>query len=155
MGSSGQICQSYRGICFSTHFVCICDNHLGQRLDSKSCSGSCGCYPNGFSSVIVWKLSRNQNKNNEKRTRNPFGLLNRKRIQLSDIVTCELTKASFGKYWGVGIRYGTDRSLAYSTSLGDAVKIVLKKGRPFVFSSHNPQDICDIIKQTKVSTQGG
>jgi hypothetical protein len=57
--------------------------------------------------------------------------------------------ANFGKYWGVGIRYGTDRSLAYTASFGNAVKIASKKGRPFVFSSHNPQEICNIISQQR------
>ena len=82
-----------------------------------------------------------------------YGLLNRKHIHMSDIVSCEPTKANFGKYWGVGVRYGTDRSFAYTTSFGNAVKIVLKKGRPFVFSSHNPQGICDIINQVKTCMQ--
>lgn len=82
-----------------------------------------------------------------------YGLLNRKHVQVSEIVSCEPTKANFGKYWGVGIRYGTDRSFAYTTSFGDAVKITLKKGRPFVFSSHNSQEICNTINQAKASTQ--
>lgn len=84
-----------------------------------------------------------------------YGLLNRKHVKTSEIVSCEPTKASFGKYWGVGIRYGTDRSFAYTTSFGDAVKIALKKERPFVFSSHDPQEICNIINQTKASTRMG
>ena len=52
-----------------------------------------------------------------------YGLFNRKHIQMSNIVSCEPTKANFGKYLGVGIRYGTDGSWAYSTSFGNAVKI--------------------------------
>jgi hypothetical protein len=78
-----------------------------------------------------------------------YGFLNRKRIYMSDIVSYEPTTANFGKYWGVGIRYGTDHSLAYTTSFGNAVKIVLKEGRPFVFSSHNPKEICNVINQVK------
>jgi uncharacterized membrane protein len=78
-----------------------------------------------------------------------YGFLNRKRISMSNIVSYEPTTANFGKYWGVGIRYGTDHSLAYMTSFGNAVKIVLKEGRPFVFSSHNPEEICNIINQVK------
>jgi len=81
-----------------------------------------------------------------------YGFLNRKNISMSNIVSCEPTTANFGKYWGVGIRYGIDHSLAYTTSFGNAVKIVLKKGRPFVFSSHNPQEICNIIKQAKTKS---
>jgi hypothetical protein len=80
-----------------------------------------------------------------------YGLFHSEHIPMSDVVLVEPTKADFGKYWGVGIRYGTDRSLAYTTSFGSAVKIVLKKGRPFVFSSHNPQEIVNIINQTKTN----
>ena len=78
-----------------------------------------------------------------------YGFFNRKRILIVDIASCEPTKASFGRYGGIGIRYGTDGSWAYTTSLGDAVKIILRKGKPFVFSSSNPEKICDIINQMK------
>jgi len=76
-----------------------------------------------------------------------YGLFNRKRILIEDIVSCEPTKASFGRYDGIGVRYGSDGSWAYTTSLGDAVKIILRRGRPFVFSSNNPEKICKIINQ--------
>jgi hypothetical protein len=76
-----------------------------------------------------------------------YGFFNRKHIPIVNIVSCEPTKASFGKYSGIGVRYGTDRSWAYTTSLGDAVKIILRKGKPFVFSSNNPEKICSIINQ--------
>ena len=78
-----------------------------------------------------------------------YGLFNRKRILLGDIVSCEPTNASFGRYGGIGVRYGTDRSWAYTTSFGNAVKITLRKGKPFVFSSNSPEEICSIINQTK------
>jgi len=76
-----------------------------------------------------------------------YGLFNQKSFLLNDITSCKRIKASFGRYWGVGVRYGFDGSLAYTTSFGDAVMVILKKGRPFVFSSHNPKEICDIINQ--------
>jgi len=78
-----------------------------------------------------------------------YGFFNRKHISVADIMSCEPTKASFGKYGGIGIRYGTDGSWAYTTSLGDAVKITLRKGKLFVFSSNNPEKICSIINQMK------
>ena len=78
-----------------------------------------------------------------------YGFFNRKRIPIGDIVSCEPTKASFGRYGGIGIRYGTDGSWAYTTSLGDAVKTILRTGKPFVFSSNNPEEICSIINQMK------
>jgi hypothetical protein len=78
-----------------------------------------------------------------------YGFFNHKTIQLSDMVSCEPTKASFRKYGGIGVRYSTDGSWAYTTSLGDAVKIILRKGKPFVFSSNNPEEICSIINKMK------
>jgi len=78
-----------------------------------------------------------------------YGFFNRKRILIGDIVSCEPTKASFRRYGGIGIRYGTDASWAYTTSLGNAVKIIPRRGKPFVFSSNNPEKICSIINQMK------
>jgi len=81
-----------------------------------------------------------------------YGIFNRKSIALEDIVSCETIKASFGRYGGIGVRYGIDGSWAYTMSFGNAVKIILRKGRPFAFSSNNPQKICNIINQTKSVT---
>jgi len=76
-----------------------------------------------------------------------YGIFNHKRIPLQKISGCEITKASFRKYGGVGIRFGLDGSWAYNTDFGEAVKLVFQKGRPFVFSTRNPQKICDLIKE--------
>ena len=76
-----------------------------------------------------------------------YGLFNQKSILLKDITSCETIKASFGRYGGVGVRYGFDGSWAYTTSFGNAVKIVPRKGRTFVFSSNKPEEICQIIKK--------
>ena len=74
-----------------------------------------------------------------------FGFFNHKSIRLDEIVSCRLVKASFSRFGGVGVRYGIDGSWAYTTSFGNAVEIVPEKGRTFVFSSNNPQKICQII----------
>ena len=79
-----------------------------------------------------------------------YGIFNRKSILLEDIISCEKIKASFRRYGGIGVRYGSDGSWAYTTSFGDAVKIILTKGKPFVFSSKNAEKICSIINQTRV-----
>ena len=57
-------------------------------------------------------------------------LFNRKHILVVEIISCGPTKASFGRYASIGIRYGTDDSRAYTTSLGNAVKIILRRGKP-------------------------
>lgn len=84
-----------------------------------------------------------------------YGLFNQQSFLLEDIASCERIRASFGRYWGVGVRYGFDGSLAYTTSFGDAVMVFPKRGRPFVFSSQNPQEICGIINQAKTDTSLG
>jgi len=78
-----------------------------------------------------------------------YGLFNHKRIRMDDVVSCNLVKASFRRFGGVGVRYGLDGSWAYTTSFGNAVEIVPKKGRTFVFSSNNPERICQIVN-TKI-----
>jgi hypothetical protein len=76
-----------------------------------------------------------------------YGLFNRKKFLLKDIVSCKITKASFGRYWGTGVRYGSDGSVAYTTSFGDAVEVAPKTGRVFVFSSKRPVEVCEVIKR--------
>jgi len=78
-----------------------------------------------------------------------YGLLNHKHVRLDDIVSCKQVKASFRRFGGVGVRYGLDGSWAYTTSFGNAVEIVPKKGRTFVFSSNNPERICQILNMKK------
>ena len=74
-----------------------------------------------------------------------YGLINKKSINLANIASCNVSNASFGRYGGVGVRYGFDGSKAYTTSFGRAVEIVDKNGESFVFSSNNPEKICKKI----------
>jgi len=79
-----------------------------------------------------------------------YGFFNHKHIPISNIVSCKHTKTPLSKYGGAGVRYCfTDRSWAYTTSLGDAVKITQRKGKSFVFSSNNPEKLCSIINRIK------
>jgi len=76
-----------------------------------------------------------------------YGIFNRKKISLNTITSCDITKANFRIYGGVGIRYGTDGSWAYNTDFGEAIKLTFQYGKPFVFSTKNPQKICDLISK--------
>jgi len=105
--------------------------------------------PLAFVLLLFWNYRGIQIKVTTNKLSIYYGFFNRKHILIGDIASCEPTKASFGRYGGIGIRYGTDSSWAYTTSFGNAVKIVLRKGRPFVFSSNNPEKICNIINQMK------
>ncbi len=71
--------------------------------------------------------------------------LSRESVKVDEIVSCKLVKASFSRFGGLGIRYGLDGSWAYTTSFGNAVEIVPKKGRKFVFSSNNSKKFCEIL----------
>jgi hypothetical protein len=74
-----------------------------------------------------------------------YGIFNHKRIPLKAITNCDITKARFRTYGGVGIRLGLDGSWIYNTDFGEAVKLTFQQGRPFVFSTRNPQKICNLI----------
>ena len=75
-----------------------------------------------------------------------YGII-KKKISLSEVVSCDSTKVRFTVYGGVGIRFGLDKSLAFTTSFGNAVKIARKNGRPFVFSTNNPRKLSTIINE--------
>ena len=76
-----------------------------------------------------------------------YGIFNHKEILLKKITRCDITKAYFSTYGGVGIRLGSDGSWAYNTDFGEAVKLTFQNGRPFVFSTKNPQKICNLIHE--------
>ena len=105
--------------------------------------------PLAFVLFLFWNYRGIQIQVTNKELLTNYGFFNRKRILIGDIVSCEPTKASFGRYGGIGVRYGTDGSWAYTTSFSNAVKIILRKGKPFVLSSNNPEEICNIINQMK------
>ena len=79
-----------------------------------------------------------------------YGIFNHKRIPLKEITSSNITKARFRTYGGTGIRLGLDGSSAYSTNFGDAVKLTFQSRRPFVFSTKNPQKICELIKELSI-----
>jgi hypothetical protein len=102
-----------------------------------------------FLSFLFWNYRGIRIEVNSERLMVHYGLFNRKRIPMVDIVSCEPDEAPFRRYGGVGVRYGIDGSWAYTTSLGEAVRVTLRRGRPFVFSSNSPMEICSVIDQVK------
>jgi len=75
-----------------------------------------------------------------------FGII-RKTIPIEEIFSCEPTQARFKVYGGVGIRYGIDGSMAFTTSFGDAMKIRRRRGRSFVFSTNRPFEVLEHINR--------
>ena len=37
-----------------------------------------------------------------------YGMFNKKSFSIDDLTYCKRTKANFGRYFGIGVRYGTD-----------------------------------------------
>ena len=75
-----------------------------------------------------------------------FGIF-KKKIPLSDIVSCEESEVSFGRYWGIGIRLGMDGTICYNTRFGKGVRIKIKdKRKDYVLTSDNPQALCQALK---------
>lgn len=79
-----------------------------------------------------------------------YGII-KKKISLNEVISCEPTMVRGIAYGGVGIRVGVDGSLAYITSFGDAVKIMRRNDRPFVFSTKNPEKLSKIINKMSKS----
>ena len=75
-----------------------------------------------------------------------FGLI-RKKILIIDLLACEPIQARLGVYTGNGIRIGGDGSLAFLVSMGDAVRLRRKSGRPFVFSTKMQVELVKIINE--------
>jgi hypothetical protein len=71
--------------------------------------------PLAFVLLVFWNYRGIRIKATSKNLLIYYGFFNHKHIQIVDIVSCEPTKASFGRYGGIGVRYGTDGSWAYTT----------------------------------------
>jgi len=82
-----------------------------------------------------------------------FGII-KKTIPIEEILSCEPTHASFTVYGGVGIRYGIDGSMAFTTSFGDAIKIRKKRGRSFVFSTNRQSEVLEHINRLIRALEG-
>jgi len=106
--------------------------------------------PLTFVLFLFWNYRGIQIQVTNKELSISYGFFNHKHIPISNIASCKHTKTPLSKYGGAGVRYCfTDHSWAYTTSFGDAVKIIRRKGKPFVFSSNNPKKLCSIIIRIK------
>jgi hypothetical protein len=74
-----------------------------------------------------------------------FGVV-KKRIKRSELLSCEPYQVRFRNYWGYGIRVGFDKSIAFISRSGPAVKMVLKDGKwSYVVNVNDPAKICDLL----------
>lgn len=69
----------------------------------------------------------------------------RKVIPMSEVESCRRIEVKFRTYGGQGIRLGTDGSLAFLTSFGEAVKVIRKTKRAFVFSTTKPALVSSLV----------
>ena len=100
--------------------------------------------------LVFWNYRGLRIKITDERLLVNYGRFDKKSFLLKDISFCKKTK-SFGRYLGIGVRVGLDGSMAYTTSFGSAVEVIPKIGSVFVFSSKNPDKVCEIINQRKAN----
>ena len=100
--------------------------------------------------LVLWNYRGLGIKITDERLLVDYGRFDKKSFLLKDISSCKKTK-SFGRYLGIGVRIGLDGSMAYTTSFASAVEVTPKVGRVFVFSSKNPDKVCEIINQRKAN----
>ena len=96
--------------------------------------------------LVFWNYRGLRIQIKEDRLSIDYGLFDKKTFFLKEITSCKKTKA-FGRYLGIGVRFGLDGSIAYTTSFDIAVEVTPKVGRVFVFSSKNPDTVCEIINK--------
>lgn len=82
----------------------------------------------------------------ESQLRVAFGVIGTS-VPLSEVLLVEAEKPSFWRYsGGLGIRWGWDGSVGYLMNYGDAVRVIRRRGRAFVFSTHNPSTVIEVIQ---------
>ena len=106
----------------------------------------------GFLGLIMLNFRKLSIKIDSEKIKISFGVL-RETIFWNEVISCDATRARFGVYGGAGVRLGTDNSIAFTTSFGNAVKIMRTDGRPFVFTTRNPAKLSKIISEHSKSTQ--
>jgi len=127
-------------------FITIVLVGLGNLITEDFCGLIVGWGVLAFVLFLFWNFRGLEIKISTYELLVSYGFFNKKSIRLNKISSCKVTKASFGRYGGIGVRYGFDGSTAYSTSFGNAVEIVPIDGQTFVFSSNNPEKICNVIR---------
>ena len=80
----------------------------------------------------------------QKRIRLRLGLF-RKEIPLDDVSGAVPDRPKARTYPGLGLRFGTDGSMAFITSFGEGVKVSRREGSPVVFSTHHATQVIQII----------
>jgi hypothetical protein len=81
-----------------------------------------------------------------------FGIT-KKTVPWNEVISSEPTEGKLRVYGGVGIRLGVDKSFAFTTSSGSAVRIVRRKGLPFIISTKNPEKLSRIINEVSESAR--
>jgi hypothetical protein len=100
----------------------------------------------GLFVLIMLNFSKLSIQVDSEKIRVSFGILG-ETISWNEVISCNVIKARFGVYGGAGIRLGIDNSLAFTTSFGNAVRIMRTSGRTFVFTTKNPTKLSKIINE--------
>lgn len=76
-----------------------------------------------------------------------FGLF-RKKIPLNKIVSCKPYEVKFGQYFGIGIRFGFNKTILFNMRFGKAVRIKVRGSRrDYVVTTDNQKKFCAALKK--------
>jgi hypothetical protein len=68
-----------------------------------------------------------------------------KEVRMEEVVNAAVENPMLRTYGGIGIRYGTDGSMAFLSSLGTAVKLTRRNGRPILFSTRRAPEVSQLV----------
>ena len=97
----------------------------------------------GLIGALFWRLEIEVNEEFMRFHWGPFG----KKVPLEDIETIRpVIIRPLRDYMGYGIRSGPDGAVGYISHSKVGVRLQIKGGRTYVVSTHNPDEICDLVK---------
>ena len=129
-----------------TSVILVIQVILGNPIGDRPASNSLLIALDVLFIFLYWSFYALDIRIDRKKIRVSFGFI-RKVILIEDMVSCNAFKARFRSTTGLGIRLSRDGSLAFIISFGGAVKVEKKTGRPFIFSSKNPDEVAKFINK--------
>lgn len=96
--------------------------------------------------ILFWSFSRLAITLTNEELKIAFGVF-RKKFKLSEIVACTIEDFKLTRYWGYGIRFGTDKSIGYAAKAGRGVRIKSKHGRDYFFTTDRPEQLLSLLNQ--------
>lgn len=96
--------------------------------------------------ILFWSFSNLSITLTNEELKIGFGIF-KKKFKLSDIAVCSIEDFKLSRYWGYGIRFGTDKSIGYVAKAGRGVRIKSKHGKDYFFTTDQPEQLLSLLNQ--------